>query len=681
LACALFFIWKVFVVPDCLAFDSTDDANHTFVNLFSFQETLKAGALPLINLANNFGTPLIGDAVTYPYALGALTYWIFPFEEAMTINRFVVVALTVFFLSFYFRKYMSSLTAGICALLAVSAPGFVWHVSHHNYQSALLFFVLMLFTGERFEKEGTFKNFLYLSAASILMMINTSFHIVILIASFAVVNQLILNRFKLNQKFLLFICAIFAGVIFSLPDTLYLITSIKNSVRVGQWYIPPHLRITTHLPIALLGVSFYGLAKFYGSGNTRPLALRVIIMGILPVVLVLGLMNNTGIWEKIPLLKSVDISRLFWFSNVFVLLAVGKVLDDIVGSEKFSKGCTIGVAALFLCEIFLLLVVKKFGFYKVLSQIIFVILCSVFALQCRWKYFKGGQWPVPKNARTLIYGSVSMLLLFLNFWIAAEILGINDISTCRSNFKYHFSPKGSSRFEPSQLLRGIKPGSRMAVDAPSFKAMDLKASMDGFYSSTGRSVFLNKDFTHYLFANGLIKIDQVPASYHFKGPWNSSLLSDLGIKYVINSFHDHKMMKSQGWQFLADDRKGLGLYENTQPTSLVYLRENNGQKINLAGNNFKISGNSIHVTLPQRGGGDVELIASFVNLPGWKVFVDGKKGILNSRADHLLGVNISGQNRDVHFRFAPFTIIHYLLCMALASGLITLVYIMKYRKV
>ena len=68
---------KVFLFPDCLSFDTHDDANHAFPNLFVAQKMLLSGVLPTVNYYNNFGVPLLGDGLTYPFGIQTLIYYFF----------------------------------------------------------------------------------------------------------------------------------------------------------------------------------------------------------------------------------------------------------------------------------------------------------------------------------------------------------------------------------------------------------------------------------------------------------------------------------------------------------------------------------------------------------------------------------------------------------------------------
>ena len=99
LSVIILFISKVVLYESCFLFDSNDDSNHTFVNLFESFRHLKSLQLPFINIFNNFGTPLLGDALTYPFSIASLTYLLFDPQLAMTINR--IASATLILLLFF----------------------------------------------------------------------------------------------------------------------------------------------------------------------------------------------------------------------------------------------------------------------------------------------------------------------------------------------------------------------------------------------------------------------------------------------------------------------------------------------------------------------------------------------------------------------------------------------------
>ena len=83
-------ILKTFFFPGCLAFDSSDEANSAFVNLFAAREIWAAGEIPFINLFQNFGSPILGDSLTFPFSIQSLFYIFLDAPVAMTVSRFVI---------------------------------------------------------------------------------------------------------------------------------------------------------------------------------------------------------------------------------------------------------------------------------------------------------------------------------------------------------------------------------------------------------------------------------------------------------------------------------------------------------------------------------------------------------------------------------------------------------------
>ena len=96
---------KTLIYPQCFSYDNHDDANHAFPNLHVSRQAILAGELPTINFFNNFGSPILGDALTYPFAMHSLTYWFFESHIAMTINRIFFTSLTIYLGYVFYRKY------------------------------------------------------------------------------------------------------------------------------------------------------------------------------------------------------------------------------------------------------------------------------------------------------------------------------------------------------------------------------------------------------------------------------------------------------------------------------------------------------------------------------------------------------------------------------------------------
>jgi len=141
---SLFLVYKALFLPDCLAFDRNDDAAHTFPGLFVAFEIIAQGEVPLMNVYNNFGTPILGDAFTYPFAIQSVTYAFMPAPLAMTVNRVIIAIATMLALYGFFRATFGRFEAILVSIVSFFTPGFFWHFAHHHYQAALLIFVCFL---------------------------------------------------------------------------------------------------------------------------------------------------------------------------------------------------------------------------------------------------------------------------------------------------------------------------------------------------------------------------------------------------------------------------------------------------------------------------------------------------------------------------------------------------------
>ena len=111
---------------------------------------MAAGDLPKINLFNNFGTPILGEPVVYPFALHAWSYALFRPVVAMLVNKFLLAALTMVVLTAFFARYFPPLIASLCAFLAFSSPAFFYFFQNHPHQGALFYFGLVLLAWRRF---------------------------------------------------------------------------------------------------------------------------------------------------------------------------------------------------------------------------------------------------------------------------------------------------------------------------------------------------------------------------------------------------------------------------------------------------------------------------------------------------------------------------------------------------
>ena len=98
-------ISRAFQGDGLLPIDTGDEPAETFIQLPLAQAQLAAGDLPKINLFNNFGTPILGEPVVYPFALHAWSYAVFRPVVAMLVNKFCLAVLSMVILTVFFARY------------------------------------------------------------------------------------------------------------------------------------------------------------------------------------------------------------------------------------------------------------------------------------------------------------------------------------------------------------------------------------------------------------------------------------------------------------------------------------------------------------------------------------------------------------------------------------------------
>ena len=174
---------KPLIFDGCFSFDTHDDANHAFPNLKVARDSIANFQLPLINFYNNFGVPLLGDGLTYPFGVHSATYWFFAEHVAMTINRILIVAISVVSSFFFFRIYLSYVAAIICAVTAFFIPIVFWYPVH-QYQMASVFYFLILIFSHRYFYKPTRVNLLLVQFLWVFMILSVSINHVIIFLPF-----------------------------------------------------------------------------------------------------------------------------------------------------------------------------------------------------------------------------------------------------------------------------------------------------------------------------------------------------------------------------------------------------------------------------------------------------------------------------------------------------------------
>ncbi|HPN32479.1 MAG TPA: hypothetical protein PKY81_16120 [bacterium] len=657
---ALLIILKSLILPNCMSFDKTDEGNHTFVNIFRVQELIRQNQMPLINLYNNFGTPIIGDQLTLPYSFLSIAYWILPYDIAMGFNRFLVAAATIFLLTFYYKKYLSYFSACVCSILVFFSPSFFWTAAHHHYQASILVFTALLLFVEKLYENPSKSNYLILFALSSFCVLSVNLNIVLIIYFYISTTAFIMSGFKPDKKFFFVFSALCSGIIFYLPDIIYFIRSIPLSVRVSQNYpVDISLLLRMFIILSVFGAAITGALSLSSKKNSFYLYYRIFFCGILSFIAVSAGLMIIKIWHLIPFIASTDISRFWWFSNVYMTLGAGFSFDlFIIKSNKIRFKYFLGFSLPVLLYFF---INNYFADYSIDIKQIDLTSMFCFALLLIFSY----TYPsFKKNFSGFLCALICIGLCYLSiYYCCSRILGYSRFKTCR--FKHFFSEKGSDLFNPAEFIDLIKKNERIAVEIESFEGYDLKITRNSIFGSSGRSVLLNKSLGDYLIKNNLIEIDQVPFAYHFKSPWNAMKLSELGIKYVMQK-NDMKE-NNEFWSLIGSSGEWR-LYENKLPTGIIYLLDSNMNKKILGGANIIYNGNEIKILLPDRINNEI-LISTFAALPGWKAMINGSERKLLKLKNNMLGVSIRQGDKNVLLYFQPFSAVHFIICSLLAIAI------------
>ncbi len=594
---AIFISFKALVNKDCAAFDMSDDANHTFVHMMVVKEALTSGQMPLINLFHNFGTPLIGDVLTYPFSPLAWTYWFFPSADAMLINRFLAAFVTVALLSAWFHRRMNRPLASACALMVVLTPAFLWCMAHHHYQLTMAWFAWGLMVQEDWTARRRWGDFARLCVLFMLAFLSVSMNLMAIMVLFLIANQIFLLKGRCDTRFWLFLATIVSGMLLIMPDIIYLADAATRSARSGAHYsLFGGGAVLGHVFWPCLGLGLAGAWVAWRRHGRRTEAWRVVVLGPALIVGVMGVMKFPLIWDALPFFHSTDLTRFYWMASVFVMLGAGLFLS--------------------------------------------------------WVMARPGMW-----GRITAVVIVSAILAMAGTFAARRILGYYDLHTCRLNDSHYFSYKGSDLFL-RPFAGAMAPYARVASDWISSDGLDIRVQRDHVLGSAGRSaVMVHAPFRDYLLAQDLIEIEQPLGTYHFKAPWDADKLASLGIRYVMGPRLDTAAM-ARGWKLLVYGEGVLYLYENPLPVGLVYLKDTAGVRTPLTGNHLVLRGGMIRAELPDIKSSE-ECVATFIHIPGWIAWVDGVERKIVAGPDRLMRVPVLPGDHELVMRFRPFRWYHF----------------------
>ena len=682
---------KVFIYDPCYAFDSNDDVNHTFVNLKASQDIMQHGSIPEINLYNNFGTPIIGDALTFPFSIQSITYWLLPNYLAMTVNRAIIAFLTIIFLFLFFRTFLSPLSAMFSSLLVFLSPGVFWNFAHHHYQMALLCFSFILFIQNKCSCQSRPRviDIFLLWIGYTVFFLSVSIQPVLLSLPFLVLFIPIKDRLKSIRTWILNISMLISAAILTSPQTYLFLKSISGSTRAhwspysglftterqqllslllpaGEWMhiaINGHFAIATYFSIAFLLFTiagFLSLLKEYRK-NFSVISM-ILLLGVVPLVLGF-ILQFYG--QSIPFVKSMDLTRLWWFAMPFLAIAIGKLIDsdwkkDFHNVFKILAGLT--SLALIFVYFSIDNVIPEFSSLHIIHTLAFLgtalCLLAVFFSIFRDKKAIIGNWLV----------ILTMFLVLIPTLV--YILGLNIKSCNKGN--HYFSYENEATFQPASLLSHMTPGLRMATrENAAVEGHDLKAIFGGILGSNARAIVASEELKDIFYKNHLIKLDD---TYFFTQPWQTDKLDKLGIRYLLLRKED-KDLENRRWQLIASDiysGEKYFLYENPSKATPVYIMKD-GKPLFIS--DFKLVPNGIRVEIPQITEPTL-LVATFFPSDPWRAFIDGRETRPSMSELGMMQIPINPNNRSVLFVYRSLKPIHlifaFLLSIAILSATIFL---------
>ncbi|MEC7490830.1 MAG: hypothetical protein VYA17_14715 [Pseudomonadota bacterium] len=643
---------KFILFDDCFGFDTNDDVNHTFVGLHVAKQALSAGELPRINLFNNFGTPLIGDAQTLPFALQSLTYWFVDYPLAMSINRLLIGFFTTLALVIFFRQFFDPWIAILCSLLTLFAPGPFWTLAHHHYQASLLFFTLILLIQS--SQKLTFRwRCALLFVCYIMFYYSVSIHVVSISIPFIVGYLVFKNNWRVNKHVLSNTVILILAAAATLPATYEFKELISVSTRMG-WspysgilptireqflglLIPPgewmyfgingHFSINTYFSIALIFAAIAGfLVLLSNRRKNTGLFLLVFMLGFVPATLAFGIQFNG---ERMSLFNSVDMTRVWWFSNMFVMLAVGSFLKFLCDSREGYHG-RLAFITYSVCLFVPVMLqpslapeLDNIGEWHIILLMLPIFLVGLWLISTNIKSLT--MYPrVHTRKKTFLQFNPAFGAMCVAFCLILSLVPTMNIILGASSKNcsvpnHYFALSNKATFQPNHILDAMKPYSRMASVISPVRGFDLKAVFGDVLGSNARALVANQRLRRIFEKQRLIQIDD---TYFFSPPWQFDKLSALGIRYLLTPGPD-KSLEKNNWKVVSQDtqRTGLKLYENPDQPSIVRYKHK-GRWLNL--HNFSLRPNGISIELPNVEKASLLQIA-FFNREGWLFNVDGEK--------------------------------------------------------
>ena len=665
--CVLILI-KVLAFPECWSFDTHDDANHAFPNLYVAQKMILGGVLPTINYFNNFGVPLLGDGLTYPFGLQSIPYYFFEPHVSMTLIRCVVFFSTTMVFYLFFKLFLHTPTALLCSLLSILVPIAFWYPVHH-YQLASFFGFSLIITSYKFLKTEDFRFFLLMAVFWILMVLSVSINHVILFFPFWILWCLTNCNFSISKKFFVTQLAMLSGLMFTFLQTYEFFIHFADSGRVGEGVyhsvltdirelilgavIPPgewlsynygaQLQVATYISFPIIVLVSIGVVCGY-KAMPRWNFWSIFLCGVVPTVLALALYILPEIRLRLPVVKTGDITRVLWFSMPFCIVSVGLALELMDGA-KIKKPVLWLIIALSCCALVIIWLIPEFEGSALFHK--FVMLLFAAAIFC---HILVKLYPL-----TSIYQVLGRVMLYSSLTLAmipttTRILGLNS-GYCGGT--QYSATAALSEFYPSSFLEDLAKGTRLAAEVPTYKGHDLRLAAHGLLGSGARAIIVDKKFGEILEERGLVSVDQVPYGYFFSRPWDTDALTEYGIRYLVINHPVDPELEALGWARI-NSTNDYSIYENPTGPTPIYFQTGDLQTINFV-QNYLISGNHIRADFAQSNE-PRRLVVAMMYRDGYRAQVDGRAVTIIANRNGLMEITVPENSTSISISHSPYSI-------------------------
>jgi hypothetical protein len=666
-------IVKVFLVPGCLAFDRNDDTVHTFSNLSVARTILADGEIPMMNVYNNFGAPLIGDCLTYPFSPQAVAYVFLPNAVAMTLNRFLIASMTMLILTLYYRKYFSPVLASLCAFLVIFSPGFLHHFAHHHYQMTLALTAALLFLQERWVDKGCRRDYILFYLTLSLFFLSASIHVVLIGILFLTANLCLIPCENRPRKFFLFAGFVAAAGLFAFPEILSFLTQALGTGRLGRSYRGDSILSTrqllidlvkipdvifnqsrqqgswTYVSFPLIFAALLGIGTLFRNGVRNRQAWRTLLLGLCPVIAVSLWIRFKWLYDAVKFVQSTDVTRFLWTGNIFLVMAAGTALQTVTDGKWSKRSWASGAVFLFLA---LLGMFSLFDFKIPDAQTALPVL----AISAAWiltGLILFGALRLRDKFRKAVYFTLGLALFLTRVPVAETVLGMKTPAKCEGSHWY--SMKEDAPYPFAGILSFLKPQSRLTHIFKNTSGLDLRMGVEKFFGAASRAPLVERTMREYLFGRGLAVAEGRFYDYFMSPLLDADAFADLGIRYVLLDFQDPAAEKNR-WKNLLPAGP-LFLYENPAKTGVVYLKSGAG-RFPVPEDRWRVCGNGVEVRLPpvER---ETELVAAFIYHRQWRAKIDGKERAVETRDAPLLRVKIRPGDKILKLKYEPFRWYHF----------------------